>query len=180
MKKYRVTKYDPSNRDPYGIYIDQEEWTSYSDLGREQGKNGLLTEEEYLHVEQLYIDAIVRFMKLHSIESLRVTKLEKSYDVVEHFDSLTTPEMKQLFTIVKNGDQLSIYEIESFAKLILRELLWAQLEMEECMMVSFGFDYYMYLYSDEPIHSFKRRMEGRGLFVERMPDDVHEEDEENE
>lgn len=176
MKKYRVTKYDPANRDPYGIYIDQEEWTSYSDIGREQGKHGLLTEEEYLHVEQLYIEAIVRFMKIHSIESLRVTKLEKSYDVVERFDSLTTPEMKKLFTIVKNGDQLSISEIESFTKLILRELLWAQLELEDLMIVSFGFDYYMYLYSDEPVHSFKRRIESKGLYVEQMPDDVEEDE----
>ncbi|MEK4565518.1 hypothetical protein MKX54_12640 [Alkalihalobacillus sp. FSL R5-0424] len=180
MNKYRVTKYNPANRDQYGIYTDQEEWISYHDIGKQQGKSGLLTVEEYVHIEQLYVEAIVRFMKLHSIESLRVTKLERYEDFVQHFDSRTTPEMKRLFSSVKDKDQLSIPEIKSFAKLILRELLWAQLEMDECMMVSFGFDYYMYLYSDEPIHSFKRRMESRGLFVERMPDDVQEEDEENE
>jgi hypothetical protein len=46
--RYRVTKYDPENRDAEGNYLI-DEWTSFSDVGRTfSGKE--LTEQEYFQV----------------------------------------------------------------------------------------------------------------------------------
>ncbi len=53
MFDWRVTKYDPKNRDHNGWYV-KDEWTDYSDIGKSfEGKR--LTFWEYFNVESKYI-----------------------------------------------------------------------------------------------------------------------------
>ena len=74
---WRVSKYNPINRDDMGAYL-LDEWTSFSDIGKSyQGVK--LTISEYEKSQKLYNDAILRFMECNEVENLRVTDLEK-YD----------------------------------------------------------------------------------------------------
>ena len=54
MKSYRVTKYNPKNRDDQGRYLASE-WTSIFDIGRKYCGH-VLTEKEYEKVENSYLD----------------------------------------------------------------------------------------------------------------------------
>ncbi|MDQ0208855.1 hypothetical protein [Alkalicoccobacillus murimartini] len=172
MNTYRITKYNPNNRFENGVYKDQEEWISYSDIGKGQGENGLLTVDEYLRIEDFYIDAILRFMKLHHLTEIRVLKLERYDESAEDFDLYTTNHMKELFHSVQVGRLITTEEIRPVVKLILRNLLWAKLGLIDQLVVTFGHDYYMYLHTNEAISSIKRRIENNGLFVELMPSDL--------
>jgi hypothetical protein len=74
MYQYRITKYDPSLRDPGGAY-PSDEWTSRSDIGK--SFDGVrLTEESYLRVEQAYLEAAVAFLSEARITELTVIGLE--------------------------------------------------------------------------------------------------------
>ena len=61
MIEYRVTKYDPALRDANGAYI-ADEWILFKQVGSEFG-GVVLTEGEYLKVEQAYIDSAIAFLR---------------------------------------------------------------------------------------------------------------------
>ena len=64
---WRITKYDPKKRNLQGWFLE-DTWISYGDIGSVyQGKK--LTYNEYVHVEDLYINAIVQFMKCLNIST---------------------------------------------------------------------------------------------------------------
>jgi hypothetical protein len=42
MYSWRITKYNPLNRDQDGRYKDEKEWTSFSDVDTEVDKNEYL------------------------------------------------------------------------------------------------------------------------------------------
>ena len=66
--EYRVTKYNPQNRDRDGRYLGTE-WTSYSDIGKcFDGK--VLTEQEYLKAEDAFMSAAVSFLNESGIDRL--------------------------------------------------------------------------------------------------------------
>ncbi len=58
MKEYRVTKYNPNNRDSKGSYL-AEEWTSISDVGKS------ITKSEYEEIENAYIGKDVKDLRSH-------------------------------------------------------------------------------------------------------------------
>jgi hypothetical protein len=139
---WRVTKYDPKNRDMSGVYLVKDEWTSYSDIGTNiYGKQ--LTYDEYIEIEDAYVTAIKLFMKCNKIDSLMVASLEKNHEL-NNDDKYISNDMKNSFQQVKTGINLRIDEVELLARLILREKLWCKLESKD-MFVHFGYDYYMYI-----------------------------------
>ena len=75
--QWRVTKYDPRFRDEHGHYTLIEEWTSPSDIGETFDGNEL-TLDDYLRVEEAYIDSAIAFMEENGIQSVRVLGLEGS------------------------------------------------------------------------------------------------------
>ena len=70
---YRITKYNPANRNEKGHYL-RNDWISYYGIGKEY-IDGVLTLEQYLETEKKYIDAIIRFMDCLDISTLQVKKL---------------------------------------------------------------------------------------------------------
>jgi hypothetical protein len=65
---WRLSRYEPALRARDSRW---ESWTSYSDVGKEF--NGItLTFEEYLRVENLYIDAVTRFAMDAAADVFRV------------------------------------------------------------------------------------------------------------
>src|SRR6185295_13619300 len=73
---WRITKYDPQYRDQNGSFTKQE-WTAYSDIGKLYD-NTQFDYNEYIKIENLYINAIRYFMHCCKISSLRIVSLEKS------------------------------------------------------------------------------------------------------
>lgn len=70
---YRTTKYNPIYRDEKDAYL-KNEWTSYSDIGHIfDGKQ--LSINEYLNVEDKYIEAIIQFMKCVGINTFHISGL---------------------------------------------------------------------------------------------------------
>lgn len=124
-------------------------WTSVSDIGKViNGK--LLTVNEYLTVEDLYIQAIKIFMMYSNISALTIEQLEKplNLEVIKERNTqkgLTSSNSDALYDFyqsVTEGMAVGIHEIEYIIRLALRENLWAQLQ-SEAMFIRFDYDYYM-------------------------------------
>ena len=73
MFQYRISKYNPELRDDNQSYT-REEWTSYSDIGKNFA-DGQLTQKEYLKVEKDYMDFIYDFFNAFKIKKVRILKL---------------------------------------------------------------------------------------------------------
>ena len=165
MFSYQITKYNPQYRNPLGTYL-KDEWTSISDVGKIY-ENREFTLDEYLKVEDGYIQAILLFMIFLNLESLTVTYLEKRTT----WNVSSTPYSKSMFGLYKKimeGKQINTKEMGDAARLLLREFLWCKIENEN-MFVHFGDDYYMFIGSSKKISkSLREKIEGFGLFVEEF------------
>ncbi len=151
---WRVTKYNPVNRDDVGIYL-LDEWTSFSDIGKSyQGVK--LTISEYVKFEKLYIDAILQFMSCNEVENLIITGLEKYDD--ENVD--------KVINYIREGMILDKEQIKIVAQHVLREKLWCKLILDEVFYVHFGYDYIMYIGSNKKCQKVIKEIECNKMFVE--------------
>lgn len=151
MKQYRITKYDPSNRDAAGSYT-KSEWTSFGDIGRSFDA-GTLSKEDYLRVESAYIEAVHRFLFDDPERTLTAQGVEN------HLSKKFAPS---------EGEKVNKDSFESVCRSILREEFWCRLESEDSF-VHFGYDYYMYIGTDEERSEAIEFAKSKGLFVERSP-----------
>ena len=162
MFNYQITKYNPVYRDEQRRYL-RDEWTAYSDIGRKYNDE-IFTLEQYLEIEDKYIQAIIQFMKCNKVTSLRVTKLEKKSGPVRDTD--WTQEMKNIHENIKNRILVSEEDLENICRLILREYLWCRLRNDKNMEVDFSYDYYMDIASKSRCKKTISDIEKSGLFVE--------------
>lgn len=163
MLSWRITKYNPKNRNSNGVYLIKDEWTSYSEVGNTiDGKT--FTYQEYLEVENSYVSSIIFFMECNNLENLRIAHLEKSF-TLDNKDTYLSENMKNDFNVVKNGLDIDKNKIDSIARLVLREKLWCKFESKD-MFVHFGWDYYMYIGSSKACEKSIKKIQELGLFVE--------------
>jgi hypothetical protein len=128
MINYRITKYDPKNRNVEGHYLDSKEWTAISDLGNPKYKN--VTFDEYEKVESNYVGAIQLILKEKNILSLEIDSLEL-YHTEKDFENFTKDGRLKNLTIdfdkeikkLKDSLKLSLNEILKYSRLILRETI---------------------------------------------------------
>lgn len=139
MYSYRVTKYNPKYRNKNGIYMTNE-WTSISDFNDKE-LNG-----EYMQYESAYIKAIYKFMELNGIEELYIDELEKDNCINKYSD------INIDINNITNYNKLNKDEVKDIVKSILREIIYAKLKNDNKMEVHFGYDYYMYILSEEKIN----------------------------
>ena len=71
MFSWKITKYNPKNRDETGFYLDSEEWTCFSEVGTK------VSEEDYLRTESNYINAITTFMDEMGLNKVYLNDIEK-------------------------------------------------------------------------------------------------------
>lgn len=165
MKKFRITKYNPSFRNERGEYI-LNEWTSYHDIG-EKFYNGILTKTNYLKIENAYIRAIEFLMSDNDLRLMRIIQLEKNlhHDIYE----LVSSNEKKLIENMKNGMLIGLNDIKKVCKMILREFVWASLEsVDKLLTIEFGYDYYMYVLCERISERTKKEIFEIGLFIEEM------------
>ena len=144
---WRISKYDPADR-------GKNEWTAYSDIGRVFGGRTLMM-EEYRRVENAYIRTILAAADAAGQKNLRVESLEvEAHDV----------------TAITNGMLLRRDggELEDVIRRNLREELWCRLEGEQ-FTVTFGYDYYVHLYTLLPRETVAACAEAEGLYAEPLP-----------
>ncbi|MEI5908951.1 hypothetical protein WAK64_18035 [Bacillus spongiae] len=163
--QYRITKYNPDFRNDEGHYTITDEWTSAYDIGKMVNGNSL-TLSEYLDVEKAYINTIMNFIQLNNIKSVRLVDLEK--DNLNSTDK-TSPLYDPAFHLLhlEEDIELSIDNVPIVSKMVLRELIYCQLISKD-FFVHFGYDYYMYIGSNNVQSGSLDFTINNSLFVEEM------------
>ncbi|MEG0258857.1 MAG: hypothetical protein RR595_11150 [Lysinibacillus sp.] len=166
INQWRVTKYNPDLRDENGWYTLQEEWTCPSEIGKVfEGR--IFTLEDYLRTESAYINAIVHFIHDSGINTLRILQLTK-IDISES-DKLSTLYEDDFDQLMLEEDWIvSEKEIRTIAKMVLRNFIWCQFYSSDTFFINFGWDYYMYIGSNNKCLSAIENAANAGLFVEEF------------
>lgn len=151
---WRVTKYNPLNRNDDGSYINDEEWTSYSDISSKVNK------EDYLKIEQSYINAIITFMDEMGLNNVYLNALEQWSDEIENQNA------SQFLLKMWLGKSVNTQEVKDLARLTLREAIWCRLTYKNEFYVHFGYDYYMYIGANKDCPNARQKVEATGLYVE--------------
>lgn len=147
MNGWRVTRYDPAKRTPGGGYLEHT-WTAISDIGT-TFDDGLLTREEYLRVEGLYLDAFRRFGRDAGVTGV----------IVEGLDHTTLD--------IREGDVLDMEAAFDVVRSMLREETSCRLESSSPpFYVHVGYDYYMHIGSERACERAVVETTAAGLFVE--------------
>ena len=164
MNSWRISKYNPAFRNERGAYL-KDEWTSVSDIGK-SFDGEVLTLEEYRRIESAYVSTALSFLSETGLEALTIKKLE-TYGILElrvgdlwgiTFDPKLCRE-----GMVISGDTLT-----DVCRLVLREVIWCNLESDNSFHINFGFDYYMYVSSSIRCEKSIAYGKQQGLFVEDM------------
>lgn len=169
MISYRITKYNPALRDSDGIYLDNMEWTSISDIGKP--KYNSPTYEEYETVETAYVQAILLILNKGNIKSLKVDSLEQyceekdfiNYQQDGTFNNISI-EFKDIRSLEESKELFSA-NLEKYVRLILREVIWMDL-IADNFELRIGYDYYMYIKCLEITPESIIMIQKLGLFVE--------------
>jgi hypothetical protein len=125
--EYRVTKYNPALRNDSGAYL-VDEWTQFSEIGQ-TFRGAVLSEDEYLKVEQAYISSANAFLQEGGLNSMTVKGMENHKGISLEFIE---------------GSVLPLERISDVIRQILREEFWCRLECRGGFL-HFGWDYYMYV-----------------------------------
>lgn len=164
--QWRVRKYNPNDRDKDGYYPLKEEWTCPSEIGKVINEKEF-TLEEYLQMENAYVDAVMTFLEESGIHSLRILKLS---------EQTITEEEKESFLYDSGFEDLGFQEdklmnkeeIGLICRMVLRNFLYCELYLKDKFFVHFGWDYYMYIGSNVHCSEALKKVSKSGLFVEKM------------
>jgi len=195
MRQWEISKHLPLNGEVYNNYI-KKQWVSFDQIGESFGEK-VLTPEEYFRTEQLYVDAVMLFMKFLKIDQLYVKFLDHQIyhndpyvrdvngNIIEYFDAKSEsinrfeksadkyPEaypvcMKSLFYTIKQGQWLNHEQSQQVIKLALRLHLGLKLSYYSDLEIEFGYEYYMYVASRKNCMEIVRRIEEEGLYVSEI------------
>ena len=152
MNEYRITKYNPKNRNDQGHYLDLEEWTEYSDVGEK------VSLEDYERVEAAYISSALDLVLECEPYGLRVVSLEDYQNKCPF----------------KENDNVPQKDMETVMRSLLRGEYWCRLESDNAF-VHFGWDYYMYVGVQTASPQSISRVTKRELYVEDFISPYHPE-----
>lgn len=110
MQQYRLTKYDPANRNSTGAYT-RDEWTSISDVGSYIGGK-LVTLEGYKATEAAYIRVVCSLARAASIGPFEVSAIERRPVSVSNGDCIPVEGLPRIIR--------SLLREESGAGLLIR------------------------------------------------------------
>jgi small subunit ribosomal protein S1 len=154
---YRVTKYDPTDRDEHGHYTGPEE--TLSDRGV---------------VETAYLRAVEAFASDAGIDRLWVREPQvpslTNFGVVRPLEDFG---LDGLFPAglagFHDGAEVPLEVGLALVRVMLRDSgAWCRLEVEGAFAVHVGWDQYLYLGSDRPCEEALARTRALGLFPERL------------
>ncbi|WP_438015511.1 hypothetical protein WMF18_32215 [Sorangium sp. So ce315] len=132
-----MSKYDPSRRDVAGRYVNGE-WTSVCDIGKFIGRQ-VLTVEEYLRVENAYIETSMAFHLDTGAPPLLAHDVEAAGSI---------PNLPGQVVLAPPAEDHLVgrSELPVIIRSCLREIVWCRLEAKDgSCVIHFGYEYYMYL-----------------------------------
>ena len=158
---YRITKYNPKNRNSLGFY-QVDDWISIHDIGTSfNGKK--LTLNDYLKVENSHVEAILTIMDFLGLNSIAITQFEKHKIFLP---DLLTPNMQDVYEKSIVGQNISREKVANLARLALREDVYCVLQNKD-IFIRFDFDYYMFIGISKSLpESIREKIEKLGLYVE--------------
>ena len=127
MTSYRISKYNPANRDNKGSYLDDIEWTAISHINKKE--YNYLTYNEYKKIEDDYVGAIKIILSEKKIDFLNVASVEFCNDrasFAEYNNNETLKDLNVNFEDVQNlqnGTQVPLNKVSELIRLILREVV---------------------------------------------------------
>lgn len=128
INSYRITKYFTYTN---AGFLADDGWSSYSDVPDK------ITLEQYLKVEQQYIQIILDICKTQNIHFLRIKQLSDW----------------QKKSPYRNRHKIPLAHLPEFLRGLLRENYWCKLTHFKCEF-HFGYDYYLYCLSQEDLFDF--------------------------
>ncbi|MFC8583770.1 S1 RNA-binding domain-containing protein [Streptomyces sp. NPDC057217] len=155
---YRITKYDPADRDEHGSYVGDED--TVSDHGP---------------VEAAYLAAVTAFAEATGIDHLAVREPQVADPVTFGREPAVEGDgLAGLFPPGLEGFHDGAAVPLSVALELVRAMLrdngvWCRLEVEDAFTVHVGWDQYLYVGSDRPCEEALTRTRALGLFPERLP-----------
>ncbi|MET9402950.1 S1 RNA-binding domain-containing protein [Kitasatospora sp. NPDC002965] len=155
---YRITKYDPSDRDERGYYTGTQEAVS---------DHGL--------VEAAYLQAVAAFAEDSGVRHLAVREPQAPLGFV-HFGAESAVEdggLAGLFpsdlTGFHDGAQVTVpFGLELVRAMLRDSGAWCRLEVEGTFAVHVGWDQYVYVGSNVPCEAALARTRELGLFPEPL------------
>jgi len=170
-----IVKYKPSFYNEKGIYT-KKEWISRYDIGLKFG-NQIFTIEEYLEMEQKYVDAVLKIMQrvdckymtiAHIGDSISSSKYSLKEMLVGKF-SEHDKDLCDFFIKMHEGQRLGVEQVAKLVRLNLRELTCTDIANESRHLeFHFGYDYYMYCNTRLPKDTLKLEVEQLGLYLNPM------------
>ncbi|MGW6389713.1 S1 RNA-binding domain-containing protein [Streptomyces sp. NPDC055103] len=160
---YRVTKYDPADRDEHGHYTGSED--TVSDHGE---------------VEASYLQAVAAFAEDTDVDHLAVR--EPQVPSFAHFGAEPPVDgfgLAGLFpagpTGFHDGAEVPLDIALELVRAMLRDNgAWCRLEAEGAFAVHVGWDQYLYIGSSRPCEEALARTRALGLFPERLDSSPYE------
>lgn len=141
-----------------------DEWTCPSEIGKVI-KGNEFTFEQYLIVENAYIDTIMEFLKAVEQQTLRAIQVsDRSISQEDKRSVLYEQEFSDIG--IKEDMTYSIIEIRTICKMILRNYADCQLYAKDHFFVHFGWDYYMFIGSSHDSYQAIKFAESKNLSVE--------------
>lgn len=154
---YRVTKYDPADRDECGCYTGDEPSTS-----------------DHGPVEAAYLDAVAAFADASGVERLAIREPEVAGFVGFGLEPPRDDNgLAGLFPAdlagFHDGALVTIPVAQRLVRAMLRDNgAWCRLEEPGAFAVHVGYDQYLYISSGEPCDDALEQVRSLGLFAERL------------
>jgi hypothetical protein len=164
MHRWRITKYDPRLRNDAGHYLG-DDWIGAAQIGG-VFSGTLLTEQEYLRVEHLYVTAALRLWAASGEPALQIKKLETSspFGLPAQGEALSDVGFDGWFPV----DDAFITTPQLVAAMVrwcLRDFGWCEL-VAGTFDITFGYDFYMFVGSNDALDAAREIVATSGLFVE--------------
>lgn len=166
MKYYRITKYDPRNRNDKGHYL-YDHWTEFGDIGKTlEGEH--VTIDKYLKVESDYINAVREILKENNLEYLRVVGFDKKQfkRSIKEFTGEWSHKIEYENIVLYEDKKVSIDEIELICQMNFRYYCHIELEIKDKFYVHFGFDMYMFAGAPNISDQLLKKINSTSVFVE--------------
>lgn len=166
MHWWRISKYDPRFRDGSGRYL-RDEWIGAGQIGQVCGGT-LLTEEEYLRVESLYVAAVLLCWKASGAPALEIRALETSAPFGLPAQQASLADVGFGAWRPRDGELVATSNVlTAMVRWCLRELGWCELAADG-FELAFGYDFYVSVGSVDLSAAAREAVTASGLFIEAV------------
>ena len=163
MNYLRISKYNPNYRNKLGHYC-KDEWTEYNQINKyfDSPKKAY---REYLKIEEKYISTIELFIRFYDCSEIYITN--KEFKSRLELQSKESARFLDVYDKLRKIKKVKIEELSDIIALTLRGYFWSVLTNDtNSIKVEFGYDFYIYLYSDKFHPDLIKGIEKIGLFIE--------------